>query len=127
MDIFSKCGEFTAADDVRRAGLYPYFIALTNNEGTEAVIGDHHLIMIGSNNYLGLANHPDLRAAAETALTLAMLGCNLHSHCRHNGLSSQVFRQPAADDAATQAVVNAWAELGGLRDMLVALESGETK
>jgi 8-amino-7-oxononanoate synthase len=69
MDIFMKCGEFTAADDAREAGLYPYFKPLTNNEGTEALIGDHHLIMIGSNNYLGLTVHPEVRQAATDAIT----------------------------------------------------------
>ena len=64
MDIFMKCSDYTAADRVREAGLYPYFIPLTNNEGTEALIGDHHLIMIGSNNYLGLTVHPKVRQAA---------------------------------------------------------------
>ncbi len=63
-----KCGGFTAADDARDAGLYPYFIPLTNNEGTEALIGDHHLIMIGSNNYLGLTVDPRVRQAAMDAL-----------------------------------------------------------
>ena len=63
-----KCGEWTAADDAREAGLYPYFKPLTNNEGTEAVIGDHHLIMIGSNNYLGLTVHPKVREAAIDAI-----------------------------------------------------------
>lgn len=68
MDIFMKCGEFTKADEAREAGLYPYFKPLTNNEGTEAVIGDHHLIMIGSNNYLGLTVHPKVRQAAADAI-----------------------------------------------------------
>ncbi len=68
MDIFMKCQEFTKADDVKEAGLYPYFIPLTNNEGTEALIGDHHLIMIGSNNYLGLTVHPKVRKAAQDAI-----------------------------------------------------------
>jgi len=68
MDIFMKCGEYTTADEVREAGLYPYFKPLTNNEGTEAVIGDHHLIMIGSNNYLGLTVHPKVRQAAIEAI-----------------------------------------------------------
>mgnify|MGYP006291784533 CR=1 FL=1 len=68
MDIFMKCGAYTAADDAREAGLYPYFKPLTNNEGTEAVIGDHHLIMIGSNNYLGLTVHPEVRQAAADAI-----------------------------------------------------------
>ena len=68
MDIFMKCAQYTKADDARKAGLYPYFIPLTNNEGTEALIGDHHLIMIGSNNYLGLTVHPEVRQAAIEAV-----------------------------------------------------------
>lgn len=68
MDIFQKCTQFTRADEAREAGLYPYFIPLSNNEGTEALIGDHRLIMIGSNNYLGLTVHPKVRRAAEQAI-----------------------------------------------------------
>lgn len=75
MDIFMKCGEYTVADDARDAGVYPYFIPLTNNEGTEAVIGDHHLIMIGSNNYLGLTVHPKVRQAAMDAVETFGTSC----------------------------------------------------
>ena len=75
MDIFMKCGEYTAADRAREAGLYPYFIPLTNNEGPEARIGDHHLIMIGSNNYLGLTVHPKVRQAAMDAVALYGTSC----------------------------------------------------
>ena len=75
MDIFEKCGAFTAANDVRETGLYPYFIPLTNNEGSEARIGDHHLIMIGSNNYLGLTMHPKVRQAALDAIKTYGTSC----------------------------------------------------
>ncbi|HOT91721.1 MAG TPA: aminotransferase class I/II-fold pyridoxal phosphate-dependent enzyme [Anaerolineae bacterium] len=75
MDIFEKCGLFTAANDVRKSGLYPYFIPLTNNEGSEARIGDHHLIMIGSNNYLGLTTHPKVRQAALDAIRMYGTSC----------------------------------------------------
>ncbi len=68
MDIFARCSEFTTANEAREAGLYPYFIPLSNNEGTEVSIGDHHLIMIGSNNYLGLTVHPRVRQAAMDAV-----------------------------------------------------------
>jgi 8-amino-7-oxononanoate synthase len=68
MDIFNKCAEFTTADEVREAGLYPYFIPLSNNEGSEAWFGDHRLIMIGSNNYLGLTVHPKVRRATIDAV-----------------------------------------------------------
>ncbi len=75
MDLFEKCSLFTTANDVREAGLYPYFIPLTNNEGSEARIGDHHLIMIGSNNYLGLTVHPKVRQAAMDAIETYGTSC----------------------------------------------------
>ncbi|NMC02044.1 MAG: aminotransferase class I/II-fold pyridoxal phosphate-dependent enzyme [Chloroflexi bacterium] len=69
MDLFEKCkGGFAEAKAAREAGLYPYFRPITNNEGTESVIGGRHLIMIGSNNYLGLTMHPKVRRAAIAAL-----------------------------------------------------------
>ena len=67
MDIFEKCRLFTAAKDAQSAGLYPYFIPLTDSEGTVVTVGDHRLIMIGSNNYLGLTTHPKVRQAAMDA------------------------------------------------------------
>jgi 8-amino-7-oxononanoate synthase len=67
MDLFDKCSAFTAAKEAQAAGLYPYFIPLTDSEGTEVTVGDHRLIMIGSNNYLGLTTHPRVRQAAVEA------------------------------------------------------------
>ncbi len=64
MDLFEKCRQYTAAREVQAAGLYPYFIPLTDSEGTQVTVGDHRLIMIGSNNYLGLTMHPKVRQAA---------------------------------------------------------------
>ena len=64
MDVFEKCHQYTAAKEAKEAGLYPYFIPLTDSEGTEVTVGDHRLIMIGSNNYLGLTTHPQVRGAA---------------------------------------------------------------
>jgi 8-amino-7-oxononanoate synthase len=64
MDLFEKCRQFTTAKEVKAAGLYPYFIPLTDSEGSEVTVGDHRLIMIGSNNYLGLTTHPKVRQAA---------------------------------------------------------------
>jgi 8-amino-7-oxononanoate synthase len=67
MDLFDKCHAFTAAKEAQASDLYPYFIPLTDSEGTEVNVGDHRLIMIGSNNYLGLTTHPQVRQAAVEA------------------------------------------------------------
>lgn len=68
MDIFEKCSQFTAAREAIAAGYYPYFIPLTENEGSEAVFRGRRLIMCGSNNYLGLTTHPRVRQAALDAI-----------------------------------------------------------
>jgi len=68
MDIFEKCNSFTTAKDVIRSGLYPYFIPLDENEGTEVVREGKRLIMCGSNNYLGLTTHPKVKEAAIAAI-----------------------------------------------------------
>jgi 8-amino-7-oxononanoate synthase len=64
MDLFEKCEAFTEAKEAQAAGFYPYFIPLSDTEATEVTVGDHRLIMIGSNNYLGLTTHPKVRQAA---------------------------------------------------------------
>ncbi|MFN2269499.1 MAG: aminotransferase class I/II-fold pyridoxal phosphate-dependent enzyme [Anaerolineae bacterium] len=67
MDLFEKCYTDTLtrrAKEAIEAGLYPYFKPLSDTEATEVTIGDHRLIMIGSNNYLGLTTHPKVRQAA---------------------------------------------------------------
>ena len=68
MDIFEKCGQFTAAKEAVAKGLYPFFLPLAENEGTEVVYHGHRLIMCGSNNYLGLTTHPKVREAAIKAI-----------------------------------------------------------
>lgn len=49
-------------------GIYPYFLALAENEGTEVVFNGKRMIMCGSNNYLGLTTHPKVKEAAIKAV-----------------------------------------------------------
>jgi 8-amino-7-oxononanoate synthase len=67
-DVFEKCYQFTAADNARKAGLYPFFRPLDFNDGPEAVIDGRRVLMFGSNNYLGLTTHPKVREAAKAAI-----------------------------------------------------------
>ncbi|OGO16437.1 MAG: 8-amino-7-oxononanoate synthase [Chloroflexi bacterium RBG_13_68_17] len=64
MDIFQKCAEYMDARMAQAAGLYPYFLPLEDTEGTEVMIGGRRILMIGSNNYLGLTTDPRVRQAA---------------------------------------------------------------
>lgn len=81
MDLFDKCREFYAnprfAQKIgyptnprlaQALGLYPYFIPIESAEGTEVVVDNKRLIMLGSNNYLGLTHHPRVKAAAVEAI-----------------------------------------------------------
>lgn len=68
MDLFEKCRSYTIAKEAQEGGYYPYFIPLTESEGTEASFKGHSLIMCGSNNYLGLTTHPKVQEAAKHAI-----------------------------------------------------------
>jgi 8-amino-7-oxononanoate synthase len=68
MTIFDKCKNFTRAREAIAAGIYPYFKVIEENLGPEVVIGGKKVIMIGSNNYLGLSAHPKVREAAINAI-----------------------------------------------------------
>ena len=68
MDLFEKCRNFNTAHEAMERGIYPYFIPLNENEGTEVVFQGKRLIMCGSNNYLGLTTHPKVREAAIEAI-----------------------------------------------------------
>jgi len=68
MDIFKKCFQYSTVKDAKETGIYPYFIPLDENEGTEVIYEGKSVIMCGSNNYLGLTTHPKVRAAASDAI-----------------------------------------------------------
>lgn len=68
MDLFEKCRTYTTAKEAMESGIYPYFIPLNENEGTEVVYQGNRLIMCGSNNYLGLTTHPEVKEAALEAI-----------------------------------------------------------
>jgi 8-amino-7-oxononanoate synthase len=68
MDIFSKCYQYSTVKDAKESGIYPYFIPLDENEGTEVLYDGRRIIMCGSNNYLGLTTHPKVRQAARDAI-----------------------------------------------------------
>ncbi len=76
MDLFDKCKSFTRADEVKAAGVYPYFRAIEANEGPVVRIEGRDIIMAGSNNYLGLTAHPKVKEAAIKAIEKYGTGCS---------------------------------------------------
>ncbi|MFM8178696.1 MAG: aminotransferase class I/II-fold pyridoxal phosphate-dependent enzyme, partial [Candidatus Kapaibacterium sp.] len=75
-DIFQRCHEFTRADEVKEAGLYPYFRPIQENEGPVVQIEGRKVVMAGSNNYLGLTSHPLVKKAAIDAIERFGTGCS---------------------------------------------------
>ncbi len=74
-DIFEKCSKFTAAKEIMQAGIYPYFRVIESAQDPEVIVDGKKMIMIGSNNYLGLTNHPRVKEAAIEALRKYGSGC----------------------------------------------------
>jgi len=67
-DLFDKAKNFTEARDAMKLGIYPFFRALTDSEGVTATFEGKDVVMLGSNNYLGLTIDPRVKAAAADAL-----------------------------------------------------------
>jgi 8-amino-7-oxononanoate synthase len=67
VDVFRKCFRYTRAREVMAAGVYPYYTPIEGSTDTEVTVGGKQLIMVGSNNYLGLTHHPRVMEAAAEA------------------------------------------------------------
>jgi 8-amino-7-oxononanoate synthase len=76
LDLFTKCFEFTRADEIKALGVYPYFRPIEENEGPVVQIEGRKVIMAGSNNYLGLTAHPKVVEAAVKAVEKYGTGCS---------------------------------------------------
>ena len=76
MDLFAKCERFTAADDLRAQGLFPYFRELQSRQDTEVIMEGKRRLMFGSNNYLGLTTEPTVVESARAALAEYGTGCS---------------------------------------------------
>lgn len=68
VDIFDKTHHFTRAREAMALGLYPFFQPLADSDATTAIFQGKEVVMIGSNNYLGLTTDPRVKAAAREAL-----------------------------------------------------------
>ena len=73
--LFDKCRQYTRARELEAVGLYPYFREISDSEDTVVVIEGRKRVMLGSNNYLGLTQHPKVLEAAARALRNYGSGC----------------------------------------------------
>ncbi len=74
--VFDKCRAMTERLALARSeGAYCYFRVIESAQDPEVVIGGRTLVMLGSNNYLGLTNHPKVKEAAVQAVRRFGTGC----------------------------------------------------
>ena len=57
------------------AGFYPYFRVVESEQNPEVIVEGKKMIMLGSNNYLGLTSHPKVKEAAIEAVKKYGSGC----------------------------------------------------
>lgn len=76
MDLFNKLSHLNLINAVKEKGIYPYFHQLETGQDTKIVMDGRDVIMIGSNNYLGLTSHPDVIQAGIKALEKYGSGCS---------------------------------------------------
>jgi 8-amino-7-oxononanoate synthase len=70
-----KLSGYDAPQKAMQAGIYPYFRAIQSEQDTEVIIDGKKVLMFGSNSYLGLTNHPKVKAAAKAAIDRYGTGC----------------------------------------------------
>ena len=73
--LFDKCRTYDYPDRIKAAGMYPYFRVIESAQDPEVIIAGQRLVMLGSNNCLGLTNHPKVKEAAIDAVRRYGTGC----------------------------------------------------
>jgi 8-amino-7-oxononanoate synthase len=142
-DVFERCrGFYSEAERARELGypanprmlealgLYPYFLPIDQADGPEVVMDGRRLLMLGSNNYLGLTTHPEVKESAAEAAHRFGTGCTgsrfmngtLHLHLELEERLARFVGKEAALVFATgyQANLGALTALPARGDLLVA-------
>lgn len=70
-----KLARYTAPQEAKAKGVYPYFREISSDQDTEVLMNGRKVLMLGSNSYLGLTNHPKIKEAAKAAIDKYGTGC----------------------------------------------------
>jgi len=68
MDVFDKCMTYTRAEEAQNSGMYPYFTEIQDVDGNYVWVDGKRILMVGSNNYLGLFDNERIKAAVIDAV-----------------------------------------------------------
>jgi 8-amino-7-oxononanoate synthase len=75
VDVLQKCADYSLARELRSEQLYPYFRRISSPQDPVVTIDSEKVIMLGSNNYLGLTSHPEVKEASAAAILKYGTGC----------------------------------------------------
>jgi len=75
MDMLERARKFDVAKKVMAADVYNYFRVIESAQTNTVLYQGKEIIMLGSNNYLGLTNHPKVKEAAQKAIAKYGTGC----------------------------------------------------
>lgn len=73
--IFDKCQKYTRAREAMAAGVYPYFHRIDSAQEPDVICDGRPMIMMSSNDYLGLTSHPKVKEAAIESVRRFGTGC----------------------------------------------------
>ncbi|MCM1028161.1 MAG: pyridoxal phosphate-dependent aminotransferase family protein [Pseudoflavonifractor sp.] len=71
----AKLARYTAPQEAKALGIYPYFRAISSEQDPEVIINGRKVLMFGSNCYSGLVNDPRIKEAAIEATRKYGTGC----------------------------------------------------
>lgn len=71
----AKLSRYTAPQEAKAAGVYPYFRAISSEQEPEVIIDGKKVLMFGSNCYSGLVTDPRIKEAAIEATRKYGTGC----------------------------------------------------
>lgn len=129
-DLFDKCKNFTTAKEIMAVGYYPYFHKMETGQDPVVTVEGKRMVMMGSNNYLGLTSHATLKKAAMNATQKFGVGCvgsrflngNLEMHEELERRLAKYVRKPFALLFTTGMQVNLGVigSLVGREDVIIA-------
>jgi 8-amino-7-oxononanoate synthase len=112
--LFEKCRTYTVPDDLRAAGLFTFFRTIESGQDPVVTMGGREMVMLGSNNYLGLTSHPRIKERAIAAIRKYGAGCagsrllngTLDIHVEMEERLAAFMKKPACVTFSTGFLVN---------------------
>ena len=124
-----KLSQYTLPQQIKSQGIYPFYHPVQSGQDTEVMIYGQRVLMFGSNSYLGLTNHPELKLAAKNAIQKYGTGAsgsrlmngNLDLHEELELALAEFVEKPAVAVFSTgfQANIGAISTLLGRNDFLI--------